>query len=63
MSKTMTTTLHHDQIFRNQMSVMAWIMCGLCAWIILLAALAAADASRNAHYKTSIQQVDIASES
>jgi hypothetical protein len=63
MNKMMMTTLHPDQIFRKQMSIMAWVMCGLCAWIILLAAIAAGATSRREHYKTSVEQIDVTAES
>jgi hypothetical protein len=45
------------------MSIMAWVMCGLCAWIILLAAIAAGATSRREHYKTSVEQIDVTAES
>lgn len=61
MNKIVMTTLHPDQIFRNQMSLMAWVMCGLCAWIILLAAMAAGT-YRHEHYKTSVEKIEVVSD-
>lgn len=58
MNKTVMTTIHPECAFRNQMSAMAWVMCGLCAWIILLSALAANTSYRCANYKTSYQHIE-----
>lgn len=37
-----TTTATMDQHVRNTMSIMAWGMAALCAWVLLLAAYARA---------------------
>lgn len=59
MNKTMTTIMHPEQSLRRQMSLMAWIMCGLCAWIIMLSATAVGENYRHAKHETAIQRIDV----